>query len=126
MRYLSGFKFNYLASAKKVIGLLTACHNCVLTCHLSGNIQDDLHQRQGVDSRKDREREKKVMTEHPEIRLLNSVVILATIPIAREAVINCRLVLVLPVVKVTEEVIVQLYEAISCGKARVFYKVCEL
>lgn len=66
------------------------------------------------------------MTEHPEIRLLNSVVILATIPIAREAVINCRLVLVLPVVKVTEEVIVQLYEAISCGKARVFYKVCEL
>lgn len=66
------------------------------------------------------------MTEHPEIRLLNSVVILATIPIVREAVIYCRLVLVLPVVKVTEEVIVQLYEAISCGKARVFYKVCEL
>lgn len=123
MRYLSGFKFNYLASAKKVIGLLTACHNCVLTCHLSGNIQDDLHQRQGVDSTKDREKERLQLNT---LRLVYSVVILATIPIAREAVINCRLVLVLPVVKVTEEVIVQLYEAISCGKARVFYKVCEL
>lgn len=123
MRYLSGFKFNYLASAKKVIGLLTACHNCVLTCHLSGNIQDDLHQRQGVDSTKDREKERLQLNT---LRLVYSVVILATIPIVREAVIYCRLVLVLPVVKVTEEVIVQLYEAISCGKARVFYKVCEL
>jgi hypothetical protein len=81
--------FNYLASAKKVIGLQTACHDCVLTCHLSGNIQDDLHQRQGVDSRNDRETEKeKVTTEHSEIRLLNSVVILATLPIVREAVIT--------------------------------------